>query len=69
MDRNLIEKAGQFLSADTDENIERMINLIANHENENDLIEMVDDDVNVWQPLEFSLTCKEFLDGIGYTKN
>ena len=68
MDRNLIEKAGQFLSADTDENIERMINLITNHENENDLIEMVDD-VNVWQPFEFSLTCKEFLDGIGYTKN
>lgn len=66
MDKSIIEKAGQFLSADNDEAIERMILLIANHENKDDLIEMVDDDIDVWQPLEFSLSCKEFLDGIGY---
>jgi hypothetical protein len=66
MEQKFIERAKQYLSTDNDKDIERMINLIVNHENKGDLIEMVDDDIDVWQPLEFKLTCQDFLDSIGY---
>ena len=66
MEQKFIERAKQYLSADSDNNIERMINLIINHEDKSTLIDMVDEDINVWQPLEFKLTCQDFLDSIGY---
>jgi len=66
MEQKFIERAKQYLSADSDNDIERMINLIINHEDKSTLIEMVDDDIDVWQPLEFKLTCQDFLDSIGY---
>lgn len=66
MEQKFIERAKQYLSADSDNDIERMINLIINHEDKSTLIDMVDDDIDVWQPLEFKLTCQDFLDSIGY---
>lgn len=56
-----LERAKNYLVGDTDEDILRQVNLIRSHENQDDLIEMVDDDITVWQKLEFQLTCKEFL--------
>ncbi len=58
-----ISNAGAFLSGN-DTEIERMIFLIRNHKNQDDLIEMVDDDVNPCEAFEFCLTCKDFLDKI-----
>ena len=66
MEQKFIERAKQYLSADSDNDIERIINLIINYEDKSTLIEMVDDDIDVWQPLEFKLTCQDFLDSIGY---
>ena len=66
MEQKFIERAKQYLSSDFDKDIERMINLIINHDDKSTLIEMVDDDIDVWQPLEFKLTCQDFLDSIGY---
>ena len=66
MEQKFIERAKQYLSSDSDADIERMINLIINHDDKSTLIEMVDDDIDVWQPLEFKLTCQDFLDSIGY---
>lgn len=61
--KKIIQNAGMFLSGDDNE-IERMIQLIRSHENQDDLIDMVDDDVTPCQAFEFSLTCKDFLEKI-----
>ena len=58
-----IRNAGMFLSGDEAE-IERMVFLIRNHKNQDDLIEMVDDDVCPCEAFEFRLTCKDFLEKI-----
>jgi len=61
----VIEKARHYLSADTSEELERMILAIASHSNTNDLASSVDD-VLVWSPLVDELTCKTLLGNIGY---
>jgi restriction endonuclease Mrr len=61
----IIEKARHYLSADTSEELERMILAIASHSNTNDLASSVDD-VLVWSPLVDELTCETLLDNIGY---
>ena len=61
----VIEKARHYLSADTSEELERMILAIASHSNTNDLASSVDD-VLVWSPLVDELTCETLLDNIGY---
>jgi hypothetical protein len=61
----VIEKARHYLSADTSEELERMIVAIASHSNTNDLASSVDD-VLVWSPLVDELTCETLLENIGY---
>jgi hypothetical protein len=61
----VIEKARHYLSADTSEELERMIVAIASHSNTNDLVSSVDD-VLVWSPLVDELTCETLLDNIRY---
>jgi hypothetical protein len=61
----VIEKARHYLSADTSEELERMIVAIASHSNTNDLASSVDD-VLIWSPLVDELTCETLLDNIGY---
>ncbi len=52
--------AGGFLSADADNDIETMVELIKNSPDQNQLIDYVDG-VDVWEKVEFEFTCKEFI--------
>ena len=58
---NELRKAQNLLSSDDgDDGITKMIESIKNHPNQDDLIDYIDD-VYVWEKLEYSLTCKEFI--------
>jgi len=59
-----IELASHYLS-DGDLTTEEMVKAIYNHPNEDDLIDNVEG-VVVWQKVEYSFTCDEFLKEIGY---
>lgn len=58
------EEAGHYLS-DGDITTAEMVDAIANHEDQNDFIDNVED-VLVWEKVTYSFTCKDFLDMIGY---
>jgi hypothetical protein len=64
----MLEKAGEYLSFDTEDELIHMIKLIANAKDEHELIDNVDDDICVWEKLEWSLNVKEFMQLIGYKK-
>ena len=61
-----IELASHYLS-DGDLTVEQMVEAIYNHEDENELIDYVDG-VVVWEKVEYSFTCEQFIQEIGYTK-
>lgn len=65
MQKHVIKKAGELLSAGAENDIPTMVNLIKNNPDQNQLIDYIDG-VDVWQKMEFELTCKEFLKLIGY---
>ena len=65
--QKMLAKAGEYLSFDTEEELIHMIKLIANAE-EHELIDNVDDDVCVWEKVEWSFNVKEFCQLIGYKK-
>jgi hypothetical protein len=59
-----IELASHYLS-DGDISTEEMIEAIANHEDQSDMIDNVEG-VVVWEKVEWSFTCEQFLEEIGY---
>jgi antitoxin component of RelBE/YafQ-DinJ toxin-antitoxin module len=59
-----IELASHYLS-DGDLTTKEMVEAIANHEDQNDIIDNVDG-VVVWQKVEGSFTCEDFLNEINY---
>jgi len=65
--KKVIEKAKHYLCADTDDELSKMIEAIAKHEDDSDLVSNVDDDsIVVWSPLVDTLRIETFLDNIGY---
>lgn len=58
-----IKLAEQFLAGDGD--TEQAIQAIINHPEDNDLIDNVDG-VSVWEKVEYSFTCEQFLEQINY---
>jgi len=52
--------AGEYLSANAENDIPTMVKLIKENPNQNQLIDYVDG-VDVWEKVEFEFTCKEFL--------
>lgn len=59
-----IEMAGNYLS-DGDLTTLQMIEAIAKHKDQKDLIDSVDG-VVVWQKVEYAFTCEDFLQEIGW---
>lgn len=59
-----IELASHYLS-DGDLSTEEMIEAIAEHEDQSDMIDNVDG-VVVWEKVEYSFTCEDFLNEIGW---
>jgi hypothetical protein len=59
-----IDLAAHYL-CDGDLTTEQMVEAIANHEDEDQLIDNVDG-VIVWQKVEYQFTCEQFLDEIGW---
>jgi len=61
-------KASEYLAGD--ENTNAMVDKIIEHTNNgcgSDLIDYIDG-VTVWEKVEFTFTCREFLELIGYSK-
>ena len=56
-----VKVAGHFLCSDTEHTIAEQIKLIREHEDQTDLIDYVEG-VTVWEKVEFSFTCKGFLE-------
>jgi hypothetical protein len=63
-EENAIELAMHYL-CDGDISTEEMVEAIANHEDQKDLIDNVEG-VVVWEKVELSFTCEDFLREIGY---
>jgi hypothetical protein len=59
-----LELASHYL-CDGDLTIEEMVDAIYTHEDENELIDYVDG-VTVWEKVEYSFTCEQFIQEIGY---
>lgn len=59
-----IELAMHYL-CDGDISTEEMVDAIANHEDQSDMIDNVEG-VVVWEKVEWSFTCEDFLREIGY---
>lgn len=61
-----IELAGHYLcESDDDLSIEQMIEAIANHEDQDAMIDNVEG-VIVWEKVEYSFTCEDFLSEINW---
>lgn len=60
MKNTMIKNAGLLLSANAENDIETMVNLIKNNPDQNQLIDYIDG-VDVWEKIEFKFTCEEFL--------
>jgi hypothetical protein len=60
-----IDKASELLSYDSHEELVSMVEAIANHEDQTELIDYVDG-VCVWEKVELEFTCEQFLEQIGY---
>ena len=61
MQKHVIKKAGELLSAGAENDIPTMVNLIKNNPDQNQLIDYIDG-VDVWEKVEFEFTCKEFIE-------
>jgi hypothetical protein len=66
--REVLEKAGIYLSVDDEDDLIYMVKQIVAHENQDELIDYIDG-VVVWEKMELEFTCKEFLEQIGYNGN
>lgn len=65
--QEIIERASHYLSGcSSDEEIATMVDLIAKNEDENEIIDYIEG-VIVWEKVEYSFTCEQFLDEIGFT--
>ena len=62
----MIERASHYL-CDGDLTTEEMVDAIANHEDQYDMIDNVEG-VKVWEKVEYSFTCDDFLQEIGYVE-
>ena len=62
-----LDKAGELLSFDTHEELVAMIKAIADNEDENEIIDYVEG-VTVWEKVQFSFTCEQFLEYIDYVE-
>ncbi len=60
-----IANAGHYLS---DDDIEAAVYRIADHADEDDFIDDVDD-VTVWEKVEFGFTCEQFLEHIDFVED
>lgn len=60
MQKDVIKKAGELLSAGAENDIPTMVKLIKNNPDQNQLIDYIDG-VDVWEKIEFQFTCKEFI--------
>jgi hypothetical protein len=58
--QKMVENARQFLVADSDEDIQRMINLIENYSDETQTIDFIEG-VDVWEKVQYSFNCKDFM--------
>lgn len=63
-EENAIELASHYLS-DGELSIKEMVEAIANHEDQSDMIDDVEG-VVVWEKVEWTFTCEQFLEEIGY---
>jgi hypothetical protein len=63
--KKVIERAKHYLSYDSDTELAKAIEMIAEHENGSDLVSDVNDIV-VWSPLVDELRVETFLENIGY---
>ena len=61
----MIDKAEQFLAYDNEVSTAEMIELIDKCEDENEIIDYIDG-VSVWEKVEFSFTCEQFLEQIDF---
>jgi hypothetical protein len=66
--REVLKKASIYLSVNDSEGLIFMVKQIIAHENQDELIDYIDG-VVVWTKMELELTCKEFLEQIGYNGN
>lgn len=62
----MIEKASHLLSASDDDELVEMIKLIAENEDENEIIDYIDG-VTAWEKVEYSFTCEQFCFEIGFS--
>ena len=62
-----ISQAEHYLCNSDDLTIEQQIQAIENHEDQNDLIDNVDG-VIVWDKVEYSFSCEDFLSEIGWNR-
>lgn len=62
--KKVIERASHYVCCD-DNSVEKQIELIAEHSDENDNIDEVEG-VTVWSPVVDYFTCKDFLEHISY---
>lgn len=65
MRKSVIESAMNLLVADSTQEIIDMVNKIAKQKDKSVLIDHIDG-VQVWEPLEFSMTASNFLKTINY---
>jgi hypothetical protein len=62
-----ISQAEHYLCDSDELTIEQQIEAIENHEDQNDLIDNVEG-VIVWDKVEYSFTCEDFLSEIGWNR-
>ena len=63
--RKMLKNAAHYLCAADDDELRKMVEIIYNHEDEDEIIDYLDD-VIVWEKVEFSFTCKQFIEQIGF---
>jgi hypothetical protein len=61
----IIAKASELLAYDSEISTEEMIKRIVKCKDENEIIDYIDG-VDVWEKVEYSFTCEQFLEQIGY---
>lgn len=68
--KTVLDKTRDYLcNLETDQQVYEAIQKIVNHENQDDLVDYIDDDLIVWEKVQNEFTCEEFLDEIGYYPN
>ncbi len=65
-ERVLLNKATKYLIYSDENELISMVKAIINHEDENELIDYIDE-VQVWEKVELTFTCKQFCEEIDYS--